>query len=138
MKTLVLILAMAAGYFAFSQTSETGEISTTVSNLKGTDGEVLFALYTQDSFMVQEPEFSGKASIVDGQAKLVFENVPAGTYAVVILHDKNGNGRMDFDASGMPQESFGTSGSNFQYGPPSWEESKFSYDGQQKNVEIRL
>ncbi|MCP9200039.1 DUF2141 domain-containing protein [Gramella sp. GC03-9] len=138
MKTLIVLLAIAVGSCTLSQAQNTGNISAQVTNLTSAEGEVLFALYTADKFMKQEPDFSGKASITDGRAKVVFENVPAGTYAVVVLHDKNGNGRMDFDSSGMPMESFGTSGSNFQYGPPSWAEAKFDYEGGQKEVEIRL
>ncbi|MUP47206.1 DUF2141 domain-containing protein [Gramella sp. BOM4] len=138
MKTLILLLAMTVGAIANAQAQNEGKIQATVTNLQGDQGEVLFALYTADKFMKQEPDFSAKASIIDGQAKVNFEKIPAGTYSLVVLHDKNGNGRMDFDSSGMPQEAYGTSGNSFSYGPPNWADSNFSFDGETEEIVIRL
>ena len=138
MKTIALLLAMLVGSLMFGQTESTGKITATVPNINGTGGEVLFALYTEGNFMKREPDFSAMSKIKDGQATVIFENVPGGTYALVALHDKNGNHRMDFDADGMPQEDYGSSGNSISYGPPSWIESKFDFKGGEKELEIRF
>lgn len=138
MKTIALLLAMLVGSLVFGQTESTGKITATVPNVNGTDGQVLFALYTEDNFMKREPDFSAVSKITDGQASVVFENLPNGTYALVALHDKNGNHRMDFDGSGMPQEDYDSSGNSISYGPPNWMESKFDFEGGEKELEIRF
>lgn len=47
--------------------------------------------------------------IVQGRAMCEFKDVPAGTYAVVVLHDENLNHKMDKNFLGIPQEGWGVS-----------------------------
>lgn len=140
MKTLILLLAMFVGSFMYSQetSTPTGKITVKVPNANSDEGDMLFALYSEDNFLQGRPKFSALSKIKDGYASGTFENVPEGTYSVVILHDKNGNHQMDFDQSGMPLEGYGTSGNAYNYGPPTWEDSHFSYDGKDTEMEIRL
>lgn len=140
MKTLILLLAMFLGSLMYSQTSPvtTGKITVKVTNANSDEGEMLFALYSEDNFLQGRPQFSALSKIKDGYATGTFENVPEGTYAVVILHDKNGNHQMDFDQSGMPLEGYGTSGNTYSYGPPTWEDSRFNYEGKDTEMKIRL
>ncbi len=44
-----------------------------------------------------------------GVARTVFEGLPAGTYAISVLHDENGNGLMDSSIFRVPREGFGFS-----------------------------
>lgn len=138
MKTIAVLAAMLLGSLIHAQTGKTGNITATVPNVSGTEGNVRFGLYSAETFMKSAPEFSVDAEIIDGKAIANFESVPAGTYAVLVMHDKNGNGKMDFDANGMPQESYGSSGNTMPYGPPLWEESKFEFNGEKKDLEIRF
>lgn len=138
MKTIALLLAMLLGSLMFGQTKASGQITAIVPNVNGTEGEVLFALYTADSFMKRDADYSAMSTIENGKAVGVFQNVPKGTYAVVVLHDRNSNKRMDLEPSGMPQEDYGTSGNSMSFGPPNWMESKFDFDGTQKEIEIRF
>ena len=39
-----------------------------------------------------------------GDHAFVLKNVPAGDYAVAVLHDENDNKQMDYDGSGHPTE----------------------------------
>jgi uncharacterized protein (DUF2141 family) len=47
--------------------------------------------------------------IEQGRAVCEFKDVPAGTYAVVVLHDENLNHKMDKNFLGIPQEGWGVS-----------------------------
>lgn len=140
MKTLILLLAMFAGSFMYSQTTSenTGKITVNVTNASNDEGAVLFGLYTKDNFLQSAPPFAAHSEIKEGKATATFENVPSGTYAIAIFHDKNGNHQMDFDESGMPLEEYATSGEPISYGPPTWEASNFSYDGSDKELDIRF
>ncbi|MDT0676229.1 DUF2141 domain-containing protein [Autumnicola musiva] len=130
MKTLVVLAA--ALFFNLVNAQENQEekekIIVTINNITGDEGEILFGMYTENTFMKAEPEFRVLSKIKDGVATATFEKVPEGTYAIIALHDKNGNKRMDFDSSGMPMEDYGTSGNSMSYGPPQWNDSKFAFD----------
>ncbi|MGA8852779.1 MAG: DUF2141 domain-containing protein [Christiangramia sp.] len=138
MKTIVVLVAMLLGALVHAQTEKVGSISATVPNVSGTEGNVKFGLYSAETFMKAAPEFSVKAEIKDGKAIANFKDIPEGTYALLVMHDKNNNGQMDFDENGMPLENYGSSGNAMSYGPPVWEESKFEFDGNQKEIEIRF
>ena len=138
MKSIAVLVAMLFASFVNAQSEKTGNISATVPNVNGTEGSVKFGLYSAETFMKTAPEYSVKAEIKDGKAIANFENVPQGTYAILVMHDKNENGKMDFDASGMPLEDYGSSGNALSYGPPVWEDSKFTYEGNNREFEIRF
>ncbi|MDT0643217.1 DUF2141 domain-containing protein [Zunongwangia sp. F363] len=140
MKTLAVLAAVLFFNFVTAQEKleEKGKITVTINNVTSDEGEVLFGIYTEDTFMKGEPNFRALSEIKDGVATANFEGIPEGTYAIIALHDKNGNRRMDFDSSGMPMESYGTSGNSMSYGPPQWQESKFRFNEEYQDIEIRF
>lgn len=143
MKTIAFLFAMFLGSLLYGQdiqsSSEiTGIIKATVTNLNSEEGDVLFALYTEDNFLKEAAIYPVETEIRNGKAYATFGNVPSGTYAIAVLHDRNSNKRMDFDANGMPEEDYGTSGNSLSYGPPGWTESKFEYNGKEMDIEIRF
>ena len=53
-------------------------------------------------------------------ATLVFSGLPSGTYALALIHDENGNGKLD-TMMGIPREGFGFSNNPaIRFGPPSF------------------
>ncbi len=53
-------------------------------------------------------------------AMLKFEGLPSGTYALALIHDENGNGKLD-TMMGIPKEGFGFSNNPaIRFGPPSF------------------
>lgn len=138
MKTIAIIIALIISNATLAQEIKTKELSVKVTNISSEDGQVIFALYASDTFQQKKPDFIKKVSVLEGVAKAKFDNLPAGNYAVVCLHDKNENGRMDFDDSGMPLESYGSSNNPMTFGPPNWEESKFELLEEKMEIEIRF
>jgi uncharacterized protein (DUF2141 family) len=63
-----------------------------------------------------------KASVGAARAAVIqIPAVPAGRYAIALLHDENGNGRMDM-AVAIPREGYGFSrDAPVRFGPPSFE-----------------
>jgi len=74
---------------------------------------------------------------VKGAVTLTFENIKPGTYAIMLLHDSNNNKRMDFEANGMPKESYATTG-ELTFGPPSFGNSKFEVKDADLDFRIRF
>lgn len=143
MKSIAFLFAMFLGSLLYGQDLQSspensGIIKATVTNLNSEEGDVLFALYTEENFLKEPAIYPVETYIRNGKAFATFEKVPSGTYAIAVLHDRNSNKRMDFDANGMPKENYGTSGNSLSYGPPNWAESKFEYNGKEMDIEIRF
>ncbi len=138
MKTLASIFTLLLSItFSNAQDVENGQtITVIIENISSNTGNVLLSLHTADTFM-KGPGIQNKESkIVDGKVKLTFENVVPGTYAIMGLHDKNKNRRMDFEANGMPKEAYGISNNTMSFGLPQYETAKF--DIRNKNLEIKI
>ncbi len=123
MKTIITTIALFISLLSFAQET-THTLIVTVPNATSDKGEMVFALNTEATFMKTDPIQSATIKIVDGIATATFENVPAGEYSVIVLHDLNGNQKMDFK-DGMPAENYNVSGGQMSFGPPNFGDSKF-------------
>lgn len=57
---------------------------------------------------------------------LVFGDLPSGTYALALIHDENGNGKLD-TMLGIPREGFGFSRNPaIRFGPPKFASARVS------------
>jgi uncharacterized protein (DUF2141 family) len=109
---------------------QTATLTVTVTGVKNMEGDVLVRLHNiPDAF----PRHSDKAyasvwSEVKGkEVDVVFNEVPYGIYAFVVLHDKNHNGKMDFNFFHLPREGYAFScNAKVGLGPPSFDQAKFT------------
>ncbi len=143
MQHLILALALLFSSLLFGQSPDNLEnttensVTVTVVNVLSDTGEVKFAFYTEENFR-KVPLYANSATIKNGKSTVVFENVPAGEYAVLCFHDENENNRMDFYENGMPKESYGTSNNIMTFGPPEFENSKFVVSENDLTLEIKF
>lgn len=74
-------------------------------------GVVRLGLYTEDSYPDDNatPVASADVPATAGETVVTLKNVPAGTYAIEIYQDLNGNGKMDTGFLGLPKEPYGFS-----------------------------
>ena len=139
MKTLTLIMGLLfTGLVANAQNSEGITVTVTIENVLNDGGKVMASLHTADTFMKGPGVSSAEADGKKGEVTLTFENVAPGTYAVMAIHDENGNQRMDFEANGMPKESYGMTGNDMAMGPPTFELAKFEVDQEDLEFKIRF
>ncbi|WP_417195903.1 DUF2141 domain-containing protein [Bizionia sp.] len=127
MKTLAIIIAFTlTSFISHAQDSlQTHTVSVTVENPLNAKGHVLIGLHTTDTFMKTEALQNRKVKVTDGKAIATFNNLKPGNYAVMVVHDENDNSRMDFEANGMPKESYGMSNNPILMGPPNFNDAKF-------------
>jgi uncharacterized protein (DUF2141 family) len=72
-------------------------------------------------------------------AEVTFKELPYGSFAVSILHDENGNGKMDKNFVGMPKEGYGASNNpKKKMRAPTFDEAKFALNSSEQTVEIAL
>lgn len=79
-------------------------------------------------------------SIPAGTHALAFAGLPAGDYAIAVIHDENGNAKLDTFA-GIPREGFGFSRNPaIAFGPPRFTAARFtvtSGEGQEQRIRMR-
>lgn len=144
MKTIIITLALTFSHLitmaqATAETAISNETSITVNvAVKSDQGNVIFGLYDEATFMKSEPLLGLESEIVDGKATATFKDIPPGFYAVALFHDKNGNKQMDFEPNGMPIEMYGVSNNVMSMGPPLWSDSKFEVNGEPLILDIRM
>lgn len=137
-KNLLLTIAFVlTSLFSFSQDSGI-TLTLTIDNVKSDNGKVMMALHTIDTFMKGKGLENGESEIKDGKITIVFKNVKSGDYAIIAFHDENENNKMDFRENGMPLESYGMSNNVMSFGPPQYEDAKFTVADKDLELSIRF
>jgi uncharacterized protein (DUF2141 family) len=82
------------------------------TGLRGTRGMVRGALFASASGFPDEHERAVRRAEAPARegALLVFEHVPQGDYALAVLHDEDGDGRLARNLLGIPREGYALSG----------------------------
>ena len=143
MQHLIIIAALFFSTLIFSQEQKTSNlneqksITVSVVNALNDNGTVNFALFNKENFR-QEPLMAASSIIKNGVSTTVFENVPAGEYAIICYHDENDNKRLDFQNNGMPKENYGTSNNPLNFGPPQFDSSMFELKNDNVTLEIKF
>lgn len=137
MKLIVSLLVATALFISTSITAQNKTIIVTVVNVSSDSGMVEFALHNKTTFL-KTPIQSIKAKIIDGKSTVTFENIEPGEYAVACYHDKNDNGKMDFQPNGMPLESYGSSNNYMNFGPPNYDKAKFVVTDKNVSLDIKF
>jgi MipA family protein len=66
-------------------------------------------------------------------------DLPGGEYALVVFHDKNGNGRLDKNFIGVPSEPLGFSNRYWPKGPPTFTNAAFKLETDEtKTIDVKL
>ncbi len=135
-------LLIGAGASAAGQDVPAGTISVTATGLRSDDGKVLVYLYGSKKGFPTKPAKAVRkktASIKDGRAHVSLGDVPHGTYAVSVIHDEDGDGKLDTNWLGIPKEGVGVSmNAKGKAGPPKYEDAKFVLDGAEKKLKIKI
>lgn len=108
-----------------------------VNELRNTNGVVVFALYNREDAFPDEhykkyfKKLTGE--IINGTATVSFEQLPAGKYAVNILHDEDNDGKIKKGVM-LPKEGIGFS--NYQsiglFNRPTFTKASFNLQSDEK------
>lgn len=125
-------LAVTLLLLSFSPIQQSG-IRLTITNLRNNNGFVLVSLYKEGTGYPDKTELAfrrDKVAIYNQKAVLIFPDLPAGSYAIAILHDENNDQKMNKTALGLPKEGYGFSNNVMgAFGPPSYKRASFKYTG---------
>lgn len=122
----------------------TSTLTVHITGLRNATGKISALLFQDGKGFPMEfaSAVATKQVEIDAQTKtatIVFEKLPQGAYAIVVLHDENGNGQMDFDGQGIPLEGYGISNNPPQrQAPPTTDEALFQLKQAEAEMEIKL
>ncbi|WP_188446184.1 DUF2141 domain-containing protein [Sphingomonas psychrolutea] len=138
-------LALASGLGAAALLSlpgavATGELSVVVSNLRSHKGFVRVCL-TADPANFPACIDDAQAvtrSIPASATNIRFDGLARGDYAVAVIHDENGNRKLDTFA-GIPREGFGFSRNPpVTFGPPRFAAARFTLTSDAETQQVRM
>ncbi|HEX7902884.1 MAG TPA: DUF2141 domain-containing protein [Chitinophagaceae bacterium] len=130
--TFCILSSIAILLFSFAPATEEG-ITVTVSHLRSNKGHVLVSLFKDEAgFPAKAEKAFRKATvnIINKEAVITFSSLPAGNYAIAILHDENDDMKMNTNFPGIPKEGYGFSNNVMGIvGSPSFNKASFKHQG---------
>lgn len=104
------------------------DVTISITNLRNMKGQVLVCLTTNPKAF---PDCSKDAAslkkvvVTSSASTVIFSDVPAGTYAIALVHDENKDGKLNAPVL-IPTEGFGFSRNpTVTFGPPSFKKASF-------------
>jgi uncharacterized protein (DUF2141 family) len=110
----------------------THTITVRVSTFRTLKGFLRCRLYSRGDGFPGKPPFDAEQSVVVNAKTMTctFPGVVAGSYAVALFHDENGDGKLNTNLVGIPSEGVGTSNNKHRsFGPPKWDDATFPLTG---------
>ena len=113
-----------------------------VEGLKDDKGKLHASLYASEEGFPTKPEKALRhvdVPIVAGMARVVFEGLTPGGYAVAAYHDENGDGKLDTGFLGIPTEGLASSNDAKGFmGPPSFEKARVEIGPGQTRIVLHV
>ncbi|MFM8449981.1 MAG: DUF2141 domain-containing protein [Haliscomenobacter sp.] len=143
---LLIITLLRAGAF-LSPTSPVpaptaaGPLQVRITNLRNEKGSIALLLFKSSYGFPDKPQFAvaNRRFSIGSDPVFSFDNIPAGRYALSVIHDENENTLLDTNIVGVPKEGYGFSGNpKALFGPPGFEVAAFTFTGAPREVSVRL
>lgn len=135
------LLPLAAWALVGAAPAETVQpISITVQNLRSMKGNLLVCIARQPRYFPdcsKDPD-QRHFSVRAGAGPISLGSLGAGDYAIALIHDENGNGKLDTFA-GIPREGVGFSRDPvIRFGAPSFQSSQFTVAAEPSRQTIKV
>ena len=119
--------------------SASGTLKIRVIGLKNNDGVVYITLFNSKESYFKQKYKEIAIQPAGNQAVGRIENLLFGEYAISVIHDLNGNGKLDTNLFRIPKEPYGFSNNAVAtFGPPKFEEAAIAFTSNLQSMEIRL
>ncbi len=121
--------------------AQMGALSVEITGLYPVEGKLMLSLHNGPEGFPgnDETRYSGIIKPVTQDSMMVcFGEIPFGTYAVAIIHDVNGNGELDANFMGVPQEPvYFSNNARPGFGPPKYDAASFVLDKEKMTIHIK-
>lgn len=136
-----LLATVLAVPFLIGADAAPGAVGVELSGLRNNKGAVFLCLSAQPKHFPDckaDPAARTMSVPAARATGLAFDGVPEGTYALSVMHDENGNARLDTMMS-IPREGFGFSRNPVvRFGPPKFAEVRFVVPAEGTRVPVKI
>lgn len=142
MKTiaLALILLFTTNFHKEIDSSKSAKLR--VEGITSIQGNLGILVFNSESGFPRDAEkavLNLKVKVESNTMEVDLGDLPPGSYAFAILHDKNSNKVMDKGLLGIPKEPFGFSNTfEIPFGAPSFQDAKVVIDEENRVTTIKL
>ena len=132
-RKLLTTFTAAIWMLVFTEAIRAETLSVALTNVHTSEGTIMLQVLSG------EAEFKGEAEPIlsllqraqEGEMSFTANALPKGEYAIRVMHDTNGNGKLDSNFVGIPSEPWAFSNNAVgNFGPPKWEDVRFTLDGE--------
>ena len=130
---LIYVLHALVAVSVLAEEPPSGTLSVRVHGLQSNAGKVGCWLYDAAHAKGYPTDATAAralhwGAIANQAAALTFDGLPPGTYALACFHDENGNGKLDTNWLGIPNEGMVASNhAKGHFGPPKFDDAKFVF-----------
>jgi uncharacterized protein (DUF2141 family) len=90
--------------------AQAGDLTVNVGGTRSDKGQILVAIYDKaENWNKSVGPVATQKVDASRQGVVLHFQLPPGTYALELMHDENGNGKLDKNAMGIPTEGYGYS-----------------------------
>jgi uncharacterized protein (DUF2141 family) len=117
------------------------QLRVTVQGVDSKGGNVHIALHGPETFLQATPALGGLILSPQGKKAVSgrFQAIPAGTYAVAVFQDMNGNNRLDKNTLGIPTEPYAFSGNPVvKWSAPTFKDAAIHLNQAEKGISVKL
>lgn len=120
--------------------AEPAPLSVTITDVRTAEGSLFVSVQSSEEGWNFKAEAAAKTKLtpVEGEVRHVFEGLPPGNYAVMVIHDENSNGKLDSNILGMPTEGYGFSQNPRVMRRATFQEALFALPAGGTDVQIKL
>jgi len=119
--------------------AQAARVTVTVEGILSTDGAIMVGLFDSPASFPSKFLKGQSAVAQTPSVTLIFEDVEPGRYAVSAFHDRNGNGKLDTGAFGIPKEPYGFSrDARALMGPPVFDDAAVEVPAEGLSLHIHL
>ncbi|TRX36868.1 DUF2141 domain-containing protein [Flavobacterium sp. ZT3R18] len=135
---MLKIITTIAFFVCSLMSAQNVNLTVSVSGLKNNTGVLKVGLYNSEGTFLKSIYKSIRSEIKENGAKVTFEGIPKGEYAISVYQDENNNGKLDKNVMGIPSEDVACSNNAKGFmGPPKYKDAKFDIEKNQI-IEIKF
>jgi uncharacterized protein (DUF2141 family) len=139
MKSLLIVPGFAA-LCVLATAVHADELTVTITDIRAAQGSMMVSLVDSDAAWNSKakPVAAKKVAAEKGEMQFKFSDLPAGVYAVQVMHDENDNNKLDANFLGIPSEGYGFSNNPNVMRRAHFDEAVFEVGADKTVITIRL
>jgi len=136
MKILPMVLvSFVACNVLFAQS----QLEVVVKKIKNDKGNIRVGIFKEEKTFLKKAIYGKVIKAQGSEAKVVFDDIAPGTYAISVIHDENENDELDSGMFGIPKEGFGFANDAMgTFGPPDFKKASITVETGKRTITISL